>query len=187
MTTHRASAQAACDTPAPRGEDLYLRLRAAGRRGVTPATAGDALPHYWRFVAESTVEERADVVRRLRADIATGRAGPRACLAVALGEPRLELAREATRVYLGAGPTSAEWRDHAVADVLDWIARSLALNRAALCCALLDTASAMSLERLAPLRRRFAPPETAVIFEAVRQDAGAEVAAFLEEWRALVE
>jgi hypothetical protein len=149
--------------------------------------AGESLPDYWRFVAESTVAERTDIVRRLRADIATGRAGPRACLPVALGEPQLELAREATRAYLGAGPTSAERRDLAIADVLDWIARSLALNRAALCCALLDTANAVSLERLAPLRRRFSPHETAVIFGAVGEGAGVEVAAFLEDWREFVE
>lgn len=187
MTIHRASAQAAFDTPAPRGEGLYLQLRAAGRRGVPPAMAGDALPDYWRCVAESTVADRADILRRLRADIAAGRTGPRACLPVALGEPHLELSREATQVYLGAGPTSAERRDHAVADVLDWIARSLALNRAALCCALLDTANAVSLERLAPLRRHFSAHEAYVIFGAVGEAAGAEVAAFLEDWRALVE
>lgn len=186
MTNPRASAQAACDALAPRGEVLYQRLRAAGRRGASPALAGDALADYWRFVAHSNVEERADIVRRLRGDIAAGRAGPRACLAAALGEPHFDLAREATRAYLGAGPTSAERREHAVADVLDWIARSLALNRPALCCALLDTAHAVSLERLAPLRSRFSPPEAAVVFGAAGAHAGTEVAAFLEEWRELL-
>ena len=186
MTQHRTSVQAPCDAPALHGEDLYLRLQAAGRRGAAAAMAGDALPDYWRFVARSTPEERAEIVRRLRADIAAGRTGPRACLAVALGEPHLELAREATRAYLGHGPTSAERREHAVDDVLDWIRRALALNRAALCCALLDTANPLSLERLASLRSRFSAPETALVFEAAGGGEGrTDVATFLEDWRAL--
>jgi hypothetical protein len=70
--------------------------------------------------------------------------------------------------------------------VLDWIRRALALNRAALCCALLDMANPLSLERLASLRSRFSAPETALVFEAV--DGGewrTDVVTFLEDWRAL--
>ncbi len=197
MTKHRLTAQAACEDlvvaaaspdcgeAATRGTALRARLQAAGGRGAPPALAGAALAEYWRFVARSTVAERADVLRGLRADIAAGRAGPRACLAVALGEPQLDLAREATRAYLGAGPTSAERREHAVADVLDWIARSLALNRAALCCALLDAAGAVALERLAPLRSRFSSHEAAAVFTALGRPTSGEVAQFLEEWRTL--
>jgi len=199
MTTHRTSAQAACNAPPPTapatastdsarempGNAMRVRLQAAGRRGAPSALAGEALADYWRFVGHSTLEERTDLVRGLRADIAAGRAGPRACLPVALGEPQLDLAREATRLYLGAGPTSAERREHAVADVLDWIARSLALNRAALCCALLDTASAVSLERLSTLRSRFSPHDAAAVFASFDGATVGEVAAFIEEWRAL--
>jgi hypothetical protein len=167
-------------------EAMHARVRDSGRRGAPAWTLGEALADYWRWVAVARREQRDDVLGRLRADVASGRATPRACAVIALGEPDFELARAAARAYVGTWPAVLERREQAVSDVVDWIVRSLALSRAALCCALIDTADAASLERLAPLRGRLAAAEAAEIFAACAQDARSAVREFVGEWRELL-
>jgi hypothetical protein len=171
-------------TTAPSGE-TQAHLRAAGRRGAPHALVGEALAHYWRFVANTTLSEREAVVRALRADIATGHTTARACVAVALGEPDFALVRAATRAYVGGWPASVERRAQVLDEVIDWIVRGLALDRAALCCALLDCADATCVEKLALVRNRLDTAEADRVFAAFRDDVHADVATFLEEWRAL--
>jgi hypothetical protein len=166
-------------------DETEAYLRAAGRRGAPHALVGEALARYWRFVATSTVSEREAVVRALRADIATGHTTARAYVAVALGEPDFALARAATRAYVGGWPASVERRAQVLDEVLDWIVRGLALDCAALCCALLDCADAACVEKLARVRSRLDAADADRVFAAFRDDVGADVVTFLEEWRAL--
>jgi hypothetical protein len=166
------------------GLAMLARLRAVGRRGAPSALAGAALAAYWRHVGQSAPEQRAGMLRALRAEIAAGHLVHRACLPVALGEPDFALAREAARAYLGGWPASVERREHAVADVIDWIVRGLALNRAALCCALLDGADPATLERLGTVRARLSTPEAAIVFDSFSATSQGEVRAFLDEWLA---
>ena len=171
-------------TTAP-SDETQAHLRAAGRRGAPYALVGEALAHYWRFVANTTVAEREVVARALRADIATGHTTARAYVAVALGEPDFALARAAMRAYVGGWPASVERRAQVLDEVIDWIARGLALERAALCCALLDCADATCVEKLARVRNRLDAAEVDRVFAAFGDDVHVDVATFLEEWRSL--
>ena len=190
MTQQRISANTARSaapatwTIAPHDE-TQAHLRAAGRRGAPHALVGEVLVRYWRFVAKTTVSEREAVVRALHADIATGHTTVRAYVAVALGEPDFALARAATRAYVGGWPASVERRAQVLDEVIDWIVRGLALDRAALCCALLDCADATCVEKLARVRNRLDAAEADRVFAAFRDEVHGDVATFLEEWRAL--
>jgi hypothetical protein len=172
--------------PRAASDDMAERLRAAGRRGAFHALVGEALARYWRFVAATGVEARRALLRALREDVSAGHTTARACVPVALGDPEFELARDATRIYLGGWPASVDRRAQVVDEVLDWIVRGLALDAAALVCALLDCADAACLERLARVRGRLGVRTTEAVFAAFRDlDVGAEVATFLDEWRAV--
>jgi hypothetical protein len=165
-------------------DDMAARLRAAGRRGATPALIGEALAAYWRLVAVTSVERRAAMLRALRDDIAAGHTTVRACVPVALGEPEFQVARDATLAYVGGWPTSVDRRTQVIDEVVDWIVRGLALDRAALFCALLERADTACLERLTAVRARLDERETAVVLAACEgRGVDAEVATFLAEWR----
>jgi hypothetical protein len=165
-------------------DDMAARLRAAGRRGATPALIGEALAAYWRLVALTSVERRAAMLRALRDDIAAGHTTARACVPVALGEPEFHVARDATLAYVGGWPASVDRRTQVVDEVVDWIARGLALDRAALFCALLERADPACLDRLAAVRARLDERETAAVLAAfVAREMDAEVATFIAEWR----
>jgi len=163
---------------------MAARLRAAGRRGAAPALVGETLADYWRFVAVTDVAGRARMLRALRDDVAAGHATVRACVPVALGDPAFQVAREATLTYVGGWPTSVDRRTHVFDEVVDWIVRGLALDRAALCCALLERADAACLERLARVRARLDEREARAVFAALADRAlSVDVATFVEEWR----
>ena len=167
-------------------EATAAQLRAAGRRGAAPTLTGHALACYWRMVAVAGVDRRLAMLRALQDDVSAGWATARAFVPVALGDPEFRIARAAARAYVGGWPASVDRRAQVVDEVVDWITRGLALDRAALCCALLDDADATCLERLARVRHRLHGREAAVVFAAFRRrelDTG--VATFLEEWRAL--
>lgn len=167
-------------------DETMACLRAAGRRGAAPALTGEALARYWPVVAVTRVEQRIAMLRELLEDIAAGLTTVRACVPVALGDPEFHLAREATLAYLGGWPASVDRRAQVVDEIVDWIVRGLALDRAAIFCALLERADAGCLERLARLRTRLDARETAAVLAAFRGRAiDREVTTFLEEWRSL--
>jgi hypothetical protein len=168
-------------------DDTAARLRVSGRRGAAPALVGQALADYWRLVAVTGIDARRALLRALREDIAAGHTTERACVPVALGDPEFDLVRDATRAYLGGWPASVDRRAQVVDEVVDWIVRGLALHPAALVCALLDGADAACLEQLERVRRRLDIRTTEAVFAAFRNgEIGAEVATFLEEWRAAI-
>lgn len=165
---------------------MATRLRVAGRRGAAPTLIGEALASYWPLVALTDSASRARVLRGLHDEIADGRTTARACVPVALGDPDFEVARDATLVYVGGWPASVDRRSHVVDEVLDWIVRGLALNRAALACALLERADATCVQRLGCLRGRLEAREADVVFAALRdRELDGEVATFVEEWRSM--
>ena len=170
--------------PAARAPSFARRLREAGRAGAATGATGEALAQYWRQAGTTPLAQRVQWLDELRAGIATGRTSPRACIAIALGEHDLELARSATRAYVGTWPASLERREQALLDVIDWIERGLALNRAALCCALLDAGDEPALARLAPLRGRLSEDERAAVLAVCTSPVSEAAATLLEAWRA---
>jgi hypothetical protein len=166
---------------------MASQLRAAGRRGAAPTLIGEALANYWRMVGLTDAASRARMLRALRDDIAAGHTTVRACVPVALGDPDVHVARDAALAYVGGFPASVDRRSHVVDEVVDWIVRGLALDRVALCCALLERADATCVDRLARVRVRLEVQEAEIVFAALRdRDLDGEVAAFVEEWRSTI-
>ena len=172
------------DRPRDLCDAMAVQLRAAGRRGAAPTLIGEALANYWRMVGLTDAASRARMLRALRDDIAAGHTTVRACVPVALGDPDFQVVRDAALVYVGGFPASVDRRSHVVDEVVDWIVRGLALDRVALCCALLERADATCLDRLARVRVRLEVQEAEIVFAVLRdRDLDAEVATFVEEWR----
>lgn len=170
-----------------RARAMLAELRATGRRAASLATAGEALVAYWTFVREASQAERLSVLQALSQAIAAGGVASRAWLPIALGDPQFEFAHAAARGYLGGWPASLERREQGVADVNDWIVRSLALNRAALLFALLEQADADGLERLGALRGRLTQVEAQAVIEACVRVGHEPLVEFATQWRALLD
>lgn len=191
---HAVSARAAvtgsheCASATPTATEpvraMLAQLRAAGRRSTAPGVAGEALVAYWAFVREIPADQRRSLLEALQAAAHEDGLTARAWLPVALGEPQFDLASEAARRYLGGWPASVERRERGIADVTDWVVRSLALNRAALLFALLEQADAEGLERLLALCHRLRDEEARVALEACDRSGRTLLADFAAQWRA---
>jgi hypothetical protein len=158
-------------------------LLAAGQRSRPHDMTGRALVVYWQWLVRATTNARATLFDRLREAVASGRCGAEAWVPAILGEHEFELARAATREYLGLGPVSLERHEGCVADARDWVRRDLALNRAAVFAALAERADSAALEALRGLRGALSPAESTVVIAACRGARGVELQEFLDEWR----
>jgi hypothetical protein len=159
-------------------------LAAAGQRHGDRVTAALALRHYWSLLHACTRDERAQVHAGLRDHVRSGATTHRAWLPVALGETDDALVISAVNEYLGAAPVSVDRRVAAVADVLDWIRRSLPLRRGAVYAALLAQADAKCFEALRRLRGLLSRDEAGVAWEASASCDDGGVRDFVEDWRA---
>jgi hypothetical protein len=135
-------------------------------------------------VREAPSAERWSVLDELQRAVADGATTSRVWLPIALGDPQFELAHAAARHYLGGWPASVERREQGVADVTDWIVRSLGLNRPALLFALLEQADGDALERHGALRGRLTSAEARVVLAACERGGGDALVEFATQWRA---
>jgi hypothetical protein len=158
-------------------------IGAAGQRDAPVAAVSHALVAYWCALPRVDRDRRALLVAQVRDSIKRGATTPRAWTCVALGDTDFRIVREATLAYLGTPPVSVERRERSVADVLDWIARELPLNRAAAFAALLDLNDAAVLEQAAGYRGRLSHTEAAAVWAACAGSAGQAVEEFIAEWR----
>jgi hypothetical protein len=163
---------------------LLRALILAGARGAAPAAVTAALMRYWQELRLASVTQRRWVAAELRAAVRRGETTSRAWLAIAVGETDPELVREAVLGYLGGTPVSIERREIAVGDALDWIRRSLALNRVAVFVALLQLGDVTINERLAGLRGRLNGAEAAAVWCAFADCDGTPSGDFIAEWQA---
>ena len=163
-------------------------IPACARRGAGPETLARALVAYWLDLPSCTLADRRNALRAVRQRVRHAELTVRAFVAWALCEPDGELVREAVLDYIGAVPVSIERRESLVGDALDWIRRSLALNREAVFAALLSLDDPAVLERLAPLRLRLTSAErAAVLRHAGSLPATGPAHEFLVEWRDLLD
>ena len=153
---------------------------------LEPAKLTAALVVYWKQLPGRPPAERRAALETLRHAVRSGEAPPRALATVALGDPDAEIATAAASAYVNAWPMTIERRAAAVADVLEWIRRDLALDRAALFTALLSHGDPVVAEQLEGLRLTLTPDETTRVRHACAPAASAVVATFLEEWRQLL-
>lgn len=161
---------------------MLRRLVASAARDAGVGATGQALRDYWTWLRTADRECRHELAERLRQAVEQGRAGLRAWVPIILGDTDFDLVRAAVHAYVDARPASLEQLERRNADAIDWIRRSLALNRAAIFAALLDTADETLLARLTGLRSRLSETEAQAVWQACagRDDATRE---FLDEWR----
>lgn len=186
MARREVSVASASQVPGTTGtfaETVLQALLAAGQRSRPHDTTGRALVVYWHWLVRATDDARATLFDRLREAVASGRCGPDAWVPASLGEHEFDLARAATREYLGLGPVSLERHEACVAGACDWVRRDLALNRAAVFAALVERADSAALDALRGLRGVLSRAESTVVIEACRAARGAELQEFLDEWR----
>ena len=166
---------------APRA--LLHTLLVAGARGAAREETSSALTRYWQELQSSSVTQRQWVATELRAAVRTGETTNRAWLPVALGETEAELVGQAVLGYLGVAPVSIERRELAIRDVLEWIRRGLALNRAAIFVALLQLEDPAVNERLAGLRGRLTGTEAMAVWHLLTAADGPLAGDFIADWR----
>lgn len=167
------------------GATAMLRhLVASGLKDAAADATGRALCDYWGWLRAADRDRRHALAGRLRQAVEQGRTGLRAWVPVILGDTDFELVRAAARAYVDARPVSLEQLERRVADTLDWIRRGLALNRAAVFVALLETADETLLPRLAGLRGRMSAAEAQAVWQACAGLHDDATRGFLDEWRA---
>ena len=151
-----------------------------------PAKLTAALVVYWKQLPGRPPAERRAALEALRHEVRSGAAPPRALATVALGDPDAAIVTAAASAYVNARPMTIERRAAAVTDVIEWIRRDLALDRAALFTALLSQGDPVVAKQLEGLRLTLTPDETTRVRQACAPPASAVVVTFLEEWRQLL-
>ena len=150
-------------------------------------TVTHALIDYWkRLPIEPTAARR----RRLDALIERIRAAAErrdALLPFALGDVEDGIVAAATREYLHSAGAATRDRHAALHDAIEWIRRSLALNRGAVFAELLSLEDESVTARLAPLRLGLSTGEVATACRSLAPRPGSAVAEFLSDWLELLD
>jgi hypothetical protein len=150
-------------------------------------TVTHALIDYWkRLPAEPPAARR----RSLDAAIERIRAGAERCDALvpfALGDVEDGIVAAATRAYLRSAGAASHDRHAALHDAIEWVRRSLALNRGAVFAALLELEDESISARLARLRLGLAPGEVEAVCRNLAPQPGGLVAEFLADWLGLLD
>jgi len=150
-------------------------------------TVTHALIDYWkRLPTESPAARR----RCLDAAIERIRAGADrrdALVPFALGDAEDGIVAAATREYLHSAGAATRDRHAALHDTIEWIRRSLALNRGAVFGALLELEDESITARLAPLRLGLSPNEVETACRNLSPQPGSPAAEFLADWLGLLD
>jgi hypothetical protein len=150
-------------------------------------TVTHALIDYWKRLP---VEPPAARRRRLDALIERIRAAADrrdALLPFALGDVEDGIVAAATREYLHSTGAAPRERHAALHDAIEWIRRSLALNRGAVFAELLSLEDESVTARLAPLRLGLSTGEVATACRSLAPRPGSVVAEFLSDWLGLLD
>ena len=107
-------------------------------------------------------------------------------LPFALGDPDEDVVYRATLAHVGAYPPRATALG-ATADAIEWVRRRLAVNCAAVFCALLSLGDERVLEALLPLRSTLGADEFAAIRRRLGSECPAPARAFLATWVELLD
>jgi hypothetical protein len=150
-------------------------------------TVTHALIDYWKrlpFEPPAARRRRLEtVIERIRATAERRDA----LLPFALGDVEDGIVAAAAREYLhSAGAATCE-RHAAIHDAIEWIRRSLALNRGAVFAELLSLEDESVTARLAPLRLRLSSSEMATACRSLAPRSGSPVAEFLSDWLELLD
>jgi hypothetical protein len=167
----------------PVATQALAQMLRCGRRDAPRTALGGALVSYWGCVRELSLPERRVLSQALRDAIRRGDTGVRAWLPVVLGEPCAELVRDAAIAYVTVAPASVEHKAAAIDDACDWIRRGLGLSPAGVFAALLASADAALLERIASLRWRLDARQREIVFDLTAANSDPAVRELLDDWR----
>lgn len=150
-------------------------------------TVTNALIEYWRRLpAESPAARRRCLdaaIERIRG----GAARRDALLPFALGDVEDGIVAAATREYLRTAGAATRDRHAALLDAIEWIRRSLALNRGAVFAELLSLEDESILARLAPLRLGLSTREVEAACRNLVPRPDSLAAEFLSDWLGLLD
>jgi hypothetical protein len=150
-------------------------------------TVSHALIDYWKRLP---FEPPASRRRRLETVIERIRAAAErrdALLPFALGDVEDGIVAAATREYLYSAGAATRERHAALHDAIEWIRRSLALNRGAVFAELLFLEDESVMARLAPLRLGLTTSEVETVCRNLASRPGSPVAEFLSDWLGLLD
>lgn len=145
-----------------------------------------ALVDYWTALPSRPKSVRLRAVAELRSGVAAGECLPGQLLPYALGDADADVVFAATSTWLAIRNDSAA-ADVAAGAAIDWVRRSLAINRGAVLAALLARGDESLNARLQGLRLVLSPTEVETVFSLVARRRSAPLQAFLADWRALLE
>jgi hypothetical protein len=150
---------------------------------MSPMT--EALIDYWQALPAQSAALRQVRLEAAGARVRAGALGPEALVPFALADVDAEVVVEATLRYVGAAQGGTV-REAAVADALEWIRRSLALNRGAVFAALLSLGDKAVNESLAGLRLGLHAEEVATVCRFAAATQYAATRQFLRGWLELL-
>ena len=183
MTLHANSQRAA----APDSSDvLEAAIAAAGQRSL-PAELTPVLMRYWHELPHRMPEHRRQLLDAIRARLRAGELTPRALVPFVLGDAEEGIVATAVIDYLGTHPASIERRQAAIDELLDWVRRGLALNRAAVFSTLLGVADPVINDGLGGLRLTLTHPEIEAICRRAADKPSGLTRAVLQDWLLLLD
>jgi len=183
MTLHANSQRAA----APDSSDvLEAAIAAAGQRSL-PAALTPVLMRYWHELPHRTPEHRRQLLDAIRARLRAGELTPRSLVPFVLGDAEEGIVATAVIDYLGTHPVSIHRRQAAIDELLDWVRRGLALNRAAVFSTLLGVADPVINDGLGGLRLTLTHPEIEAICRRAADKPSGLTRAFLGDWMLLLD
>jgi hypothetical protein len=150
---------------------------------MSPMT--EALIDYWQALPAQSAALRQLRLEAAGARVRAGALGPEALVPFALADMDAEVVVEATLGYVRSSSRD-EVREAAVAEALEWIRRSLALNRGAVFSALLSLGDTAVNESLAGLRLGLQAEEVATVCRFASATPCAATREFLRSWLELL-
>jgi hypothetical protein len=149
-------------------------------------TITPVLIDYWHRLPGVPLEVRRRSLEACRHSVAIGDAAPASLVTFALGDIDEELVFDATLAFVDASGTHERDRSTAIDDAVEWVRRSLALNRGAVFAALLSLGDAAVNGKLAPHRLALSADEISTICRRSAADARKPTKEFLRNWLELL-
>lgn len=140
---------------------------------------------YWKRLPTSSVEERRTALEQLCGQVQCGWFDGAALLPYALAEHDENVVHQATLAYVAPEGDGRNISAVALEDALDWIRRSLALNRGAVFAALLSLDDEQVTAALTGLRLSLDAHATATVLRRCAPAGSARVREFLQGWQEL--
>ena len=183
MTIHANSQRAA----EPAASDVLEAAIAAAAQRSMPAELTPVLMRYWHELPRRTAGQRRQLLDAIRDRLRAGELTSRALVPFVLGDAEEGLVAAAVIDYLGTHPVSIKRRQAAIDELLDFVRRGLALNRAAVFSTLLGVADPGINDGLGGLRLTLTHPEIEAICRRAADKPSRLTRAFLGDWLLLLD